>query len=70
MLKYDGLDAQRKAAKRLKRDLNRGDGSALARVAAVLRDPAGASLMSCQHVIAVEAGFRSWADMLKRRRGL
>lgn len=57
----------RKAAKQLKKAVEAGEPAAIERCRRHMHsfDPTrGVSLMHAQHVVAREAGFMSWSDML------
>lgn len=52
-------------AKTLLRDLLLEDEAATRRYAAVFTDATVVGLMRCQHVVAVEQEYASWAEMLQ-----
>jgi len=58
------IKRMRSDAKKLLRAVEAGDDAALARLAAVMRDPK-ACLGHCQHVVAVESGFKDWAELVR-----
>lgn len=58
------IDYFKKRAKKLLDAAQANDGEALERVRAVLHDPSGVTLMRAQHVVAVEAGFGQWTDLI------
>jgi hypothetical protein len=59
------VERYRKDAKRLVRAVRAGDAEALARVERALGARGRFVLADAQHVVAVEHGYRSWADLLR-----
>lgn len=55
----------KREAKKLFGQVDAGEAEALARVMGVLKDSEEISLMRVQHVIAVEAGFLKWENLIK-----
>lgn len=51
-------------AKQLFKEFKDGDAAARDRISAWRRDMEVITLMICQHVIAKEAGFNDWSDLI------